>query len=83
VNFGLCVNFRPKFEFHAFYNFGPPEMSPTHLTNNVSCRGPSTKPEGQPGTTHNNYGSVRPEIQSCQAFSGLGRAELGGQNVHL
>jgi hypothetical protein len=33
------VNFGPKIEFQAFYNFGSPETSPTHLSNYVSGRG--------------------------------------------
>jgi hypothetical protein len=33
------VNFRPKIELQAFYNFVPLEISPTHLSNYVSGRG--------------------------------------------
>jgi hypothetical protein len=48
-------------------------MSPTRLTNNVSGCGTRAKPMGRHDTTRNNYGSGQPKIQSCQAFSGLGR----------
>jgi hypothetical protein len=49
------VNFEPEFGFRAFYNFGPPEMSLTRLSNNESCRVSKSKPVGRHGTTCNNY----------------------------
>jgi hypothetical protein len=67
------VNFGPEFEFQVFYNFGPPEMIPTRLTNNVLGHGPRAKPMGRFGTTCNNYKLGWPEIQSCRAFLGLAR----------
>jgi hypothetical protein len=33
------VNFGPKIELRAFYNFVPLKISPTHLSNYVSGRG--------------------------------------------
>jgi hypothetical protein len=49
-------------------------MSPARLSNYVSGRGPRTRPVGRPGTTQNSNGPGRLEIQTIQAFSGLGRA---------
>jgi hypothetical protein len=49
-------------------------MSPTHLINNVSSHRSRAKAIGQPDKTHNNYGLYCPEIQSLQAFLGLGRS---------
>jgi hypothetical protein len=86
---GQKLHFRPKNEFRAlmwisgFYNFGPPEMSPAHLSNYGPGRGPRARPMGRPGTTRNSNGPDRPEIQTIWAFSGLGRAGPGGPNVHL
>jgi hypothetical protein len=86
---GQKLNFVPKIEFQAknwisgFYNFGPPEMSPTRLSNYGPGRGPRARPLGRPGTARNSNGPGRPEIQTIRAFSGLGRAGPGGPNVHL
>jgi hypothetical protein len=44
---------------------------------------PRARPIGRPGTVQNSNGSSRPEIQTIQTFSGLGRAGLGGPNVHI
>jgi hypothetical protein len=38
---------------------------------------------GRPGTARNSNGPGQPEIKTIRAFSGLGRAGLGGPNVHL
>jgi hypothetical protein len=38
---GQKMNFGTKFEFQAFYNFGPPEMSHTRLSNYMPGRGSS------------------------------------------
>jgi hypothetical protein len=83
VNFGQKLNFGPKIEFRTlmrisgFYNFGPPEMSPTRLSNYGLGRGPRARPMGRPGTTQNSYGPDWPEIQTIRAFTGLGRAGPG------
>jgi hypothetical protein len=58
-------------------------MSPARLSNYGPGRGPRARPMGWPGTARNSNGPGRPEIQTIQAFSGLGRAEPGGPNVHL
>jgi hypothetical protein len=58
-------------------------MSPTRLSNYGPGRGARARPMGRPGTTRNSNGPGRPEIQTIQAFSGLGRAGPGDPNVHL
>lgn len=83
MNFGHCMNFVPEFEFQALYNFGSSEISPARLTNNVLGHGPRAKPMSQPGTSRNNYGPGRAEIQPCRVFSGLDWAGLDGPSVHL
>jgi hypothetical protein len=64
-------------------NFGPPEMSPTRLSNYGPGRGPRDKPMGRPDTARNSNEPDRPEIQTIRAFSGLDRAGPDGTNVHL
>jgi hypothetical protein len=71
VNLG-SLNFGPEFEFRAFYYFGLLEIIPTRFTNNVSDQGLSPW-----------AGTTQTEIQSCWAFSDLGRARLDDLNVHL
>jgi hypothetical protein len=73
VNLGPKLNFEQKIEFWAFYNFAPPEMSPTRLSNYMPGRGPTARPWA---------GLAQPEIQTGRDISGLDRAELGGLNVH-
>jgi hypothetical protein len=80
---GPKLNFRPKNEFRAlmwisgFYNFGPPEMSPTRLSNYGPGRGPRARPVGRPGTARNSNGSGWPKIQTIRAFSGFGPGRAG------
>jgi hypothetical protein len=77
---GQKMNFGPKNEFRAlmwisgFYNFGPPEMSPTRLSNYGPDRWPRARPVGRPGPARNSNGPGQTEIQKIRAFSGLGRA---------
>jgi hypothetical protein len=59
MNFGSHATFGPEFEFRAFYNFGPPEISLTHLTNNVSGHGSSAKPMGRAGPKFNRANPFR------------------------
>jgi hypothetical protein len=44
------------------------------LRNYVSSHGSMARPMGRPDMAQNKYGSSRPEIQTGQAFSGLGQA---------
>jgi hypothetical protein len=64
MNFGPCANFGPKFEFQAFYNFGPPGISPTRLTSNVSGHGPRAKPMGRHDPKFNRVGPFRARVGS-------------------
>jgi hypothetical protein len=83
VNFGPKTEFRAKILISGFYNFGPPEMSLTRLSNYEPGRGPRARPVGRPGTARNSNGTGQPEIQTIWVFSGLGRAGPDGPNVHL
>jgi hypothetical protein len=58
-------------------------MSPARLSNYVSSRRSRARPVGRPGTARNSNGSEQPEIQTIRVFSGLGRTEPDGTNVHL
>jgi hypothetical protein len=49
-------------------------MSMTRLSNYVTGYGSRARPVGRPGMTRNSNGSGRPEIQTIQAFLGLGLA---------
>jgi hypothetical protein len=57
------VNFGPKIEFLAFYNFGLSEMSPTRLSNYAPGRGPRARPVD------------RLEIKTCRAVPKFKRTE--------
>jgi hypothetical protein len=79
MNFRPCVNFMPEFEFRAFYNFGPPEMSPVRLTNNVSGRWLS--PWAGPTWLITIMGQADPKFNRAGPFRAW--PGPGGPNVHL